>query len=253
MQTTLAGKKRPAKKTDSSRTYDGQSVKKLTPKRGRYTRYNGRRMYSMNKSLGLVVPDSAMVKFKACDTWLLTRVIASSTEPWMSFYSNNPYDPVVGASTTKCTGFDDLMSFYKRGIVYGFKIEVDPILITNVAEHVCYVHHMDHNKNNNTWLSLNQITETGLVDKWRLIYSYVFKIPGRDHMMSYKKIKDLERTKDLDIDNYSFTKSTGPTLTTLCNLGWRMADSSQNPDITTRAFVQITYYCKLFEKLTMTE
>lgn len=221
------------------------------PKRRKYVKRRGR--VSMTKSLGLVVPDSVMVKFKACDTWTLSKLAASSTEPLVSFYSNNPYDPVVGVSTTKCTGFDDLMTFYKHGVCYGFKIVCHFILTTNITEHWAYIQHTDHTQSPSSWLTMNQIAETGICDKYKLIYSYVFKIPGRDVLTSYKSIKALEKVRDLSTDQYSFTKTSGPTLQTRCNVGARSADSSVSSDFYMRATIEMTYYCRLFERQLMTE
>lgn len=208
----------------------------------------------IQRNLGLVLPRTCFTKFKAVDTWQLNKSISLS--PFMRFYSNNPYDPVYGTSTTKCTGFDDMMDIYKYGICYGFKINVRPVYSSNQPEIILYIQNDGHEgTNTGSILTLNQVTETNLVAKWRMLYSFnIMSDPAKIRpLRNYVKIKHLEHKRELETTNYQFSKSTGPNFSTVCALGAVYANSASTFDFSVRCFVQITYYCRLFEKMQMTE
>lgn len=175
----------------------------------------------------------------------------------MRFYSNSPYDPIVGVSTIKCTGFDDMMAIYATGICYAFKIKISSIILSStVVEQMLYIQHNDHTSTTgNALLSLNQITEINLVSRRKTLYSANLQNSSSNSIpiSSYVKMKSIEKKKELEQDVYGFTRTSGPAYHTYTSVGIQSMTSSTSPDFICRAFIQVTYYCKLFDKVQMTE
>lgn len=250
----------PARKRRATWTHKRTYRPKISRTNTRRKRFYRRRMQRrfkprVQRNFGLVVPNMVLTKFKACDSWNLARVGASGTEAFMRFYTNNPYDPIVGVSTTKCTGFDDMMDIYKYGICYGCKISVRPVMPTNNADVILYACHDGSNGTNTSAnLSLNQITEGRIAAKWRLVFSYIFSASSqmRKPFVVYADIKKLEHKRELEPNLYQFQKGQGPQTATISSIGLQCACSTTF-DFAVRCFIQVTYYCKLFQKIQMTE
>lgn len=203
------------------------------------------------------MPNQILTKFKAFDTWIIQN--SAVYTPRIRFYTNNPYDPVVGVSGTKCTGFDDLMSLFTYGVCYGCKVVIRPIMYTSNPEVIAYIKHYMSTEADLGWLSLNQIMETNMV-KHRIVYTCASTLSGWSMgnvrpLNTYVNIKRLEKKKELEA-SYYFTKTSGPGSATMVDLGFRHARSDLVPAdnlFSVRCIISITYYCKLFSKKTMTE
>lgn len=237
----------PSKRFKSSRR------RVVRRKRVLFRRGSGGRV---SRNLGLLMPNQILTKFKAFDTWILE--CSAVYTPRIRLYTNNPYDPVVGVSSTKCTGFDDLMGLFTYGVCYGCKVVLRPVMYTNNAEVLAYIKHYMSTEADLGWLSLNQIMETNMV-KSRIVYScnpiLGWTMGNVRPFNTYVNIKRLEKKKELEA-SYYFTKTSGPGSATIVDLGYRHAKSdlvpADNP-FTVRTIISITYYCKLFSKKTMTE
>lgn len=144
--------------------------------RRRYTR--ARKSYAkkiqrrprVTKSLGTIIPNRAICKFKAADTW---QPATSSAGGMVQFYANNPYDPIVGVSTTTCSGFDVLMDLYKWGICYACKVKVKAMIQT--VNSLVYAYWTDSTRTLPAAVPTNdRILELGQNISWRhkAVYQY---------------------------------------------------------------------------------
>lgn len=198
----------------------------------------------MTKNMGVIIPERCMCKFKACDTW------TPATNPdggRTTFYANNPYDPVVGVSTTECSGFDKMMSIYGYGITYGCKMKAK--FMTQTVNSICYVKWIASNYSLPvTEPTLNELTEAPKDTLWR--HSTIYAFNSRPAIIkSFKKIKAIERKSELEPDGYKFVDGAGPNKLVGVEVGYIPSDSTNTITYLVQMFIQITYYCKLFDRI----
>lgn len=244
----------PARKRRASFTYRRRTSSKRARISGRrmktYRRKVFRRRPKMTRSLGLIAPNSLMSKFKYTGSWNVSYSTPGTTDK-LNFYANNPYDPLPGVSTQKCTGFDELMALYEFGICYAVKISYRASFNLSTDYPLCLYCHVDSSRANyNKTLSIDEVTETRLVNRWTLLQPTTMTTNQvntfRPHRV-FQKIKYVEKKKELEPSDYRFTDGSGPTSLVQAHIGTVKTLPSQS-GWTLNLFVQITYYCKLFEK-----
>lgn len=194
--------------------------------------------------MGTVLPANAMCKFKAVDTWTPASHAAGGAA---SFYANNPYDPVVGASITKCSGWDAMMDLYSYAIVYGTKVVAR--FLPNTVNGVAYIWWTGSNISLPAAApSLNYIREApmNMLSKFTPIYAYNQK---PCFLKSYMRMKYLEKRKELEPDDYKAVSNSGPSLLNGVQVGYVPADSANAQGFQWPIFIEITYYCKLFNRI----
>lgn len=197
----------------------------------------------LTKNLGTVIPNRALCKFKAADTWTPATSVAGG---FASFYANNPYDPVIGVSTTSCSGFEQLLDIYKWGICYACKVKVKAMIQT--VNSLVYIYWTDSTMSLPVAApSTDRVMELGQNIAWKhkAVYQYN-ETPG--YLKSYKSMKALEKRKELEPDDYLFTSSAGPARANGVQVGYIPADSGSAITYLCPLFVRLTYYCKLFER-----
>ena len=202
------------------------------------------------------MPDRVMVKFKAADTWILNRNVSTGAQALYKFRPNDPYDPVEFMSTTKCTGFDDMMKMYTYGIAFGFKIKVRPLIATACPETIVYIQFARSTSTQaDSILNVNQICEGKMTARWKILYStsLIQSIGSVKPLQAYCDIKRIETASFLDRDKYRFTADTSPQYRPKCSVGIVSANTGADFDFTSRLFVQMTYYCMLYDREKMTE
>lgn len=201
----------------------------------------------MSRSLGTIIPPKAMVKFKGADTWSLTNT-TPGTSNWKQFYANNPFDPVVGASTTACSGFSQMMAFYARGICFATKVVLHWEQSTSEHTHMLYV---------KWWSSLEtpaNVSSDEMLENPRGRIRYRRTLPA-DHgrpepiVRAFARTKVIENAKDLAPVYYAFTGAHGPSTTTYFTIGLQSPESNYTGPWSDRISAVVTYYCRLFDRL----
>lgn len=197
--------------------------------------------------MGTVIPNKIFTKFRACDTW---TPAASPSGGLVSFYANNPYDPVVGVSTTKCSGFTEMMHIYTYGICYGCKITVKQMPIT--VNSLVYCMFTDSTVSLPASApSMNFLCECPRDCRWK-------HAPVKDYnanppmIKMFRKMKYLEKKRELEPNDYKFTSSAGPAKAIGVQVGYIPANSTNATNYYNELFVRITYYCRLFDRQTAT-
>lgn len=223
------------------RTYAKRPARKTRVRRGRVRRRVFRRS-GLPKRMGNVIPRRIFTKFHAVDTWIPTAAAGGVVT---NFYANNPYDPVVGISTTDCSGFEAMMGIYQYGICYACKISAK--IMNTSASAIAFIKFLP----STTALPVavpnyNAVTEIGQDIRWRHIPVFQYnQLPTR--MKYYRTIKSLERKRELEPNDYKFTGTVGPSKAVGVAIGGIPAKSDDATAITLQLFLKITYYCKLYE------
>ena len=202
-----------------------------------------RRMYRRSgvpRQLGTVVPQSALVKFRATDTWVYSAASGAFTK----FYANNVYDPVSGASTTGCTGFAQIMAIYDRCTVFAYKCVAT---FSNIGAYPflafsCITDSRD--VLGGTIPSRDYITEGSPNARYKFVVPAAFQ-QRTTTVKNFVKIKRLEHQRNLNPADYSCTSISGPTK--LCNnyIGILITPSSGST-VAANVFIRHTYYCRCF-------
>lgn len=206
--------------------------------------YKKARKMKMVKHLGNVIPNNIMTKFRVTGSWAPTSYAGGGCT---SFYANNPYDPVVGASTSACSGFAKLMSLYKYGICYACKASAKfmPINVNSLG----YIMFTDSEVSlAAAQPSLDFLTEIpkNTVSKHHAIYSYN-ETPM--FLKLFRTIKGIELKKELEPYDYRFEASSGPRKSIGVQIGYIPADSSNSTAYTWVMWIKITYYCRLYDRM----
>lgn len=232
---------RGAKRARTSRL---RSTRRKALRMGRFRRTR------MTRSLGLIAPTSLMCKFKYTGLWSATYSTPGTTDK-LNFYMNNPYDPIPGASLPKCTGFDQLMDLYEFGICYACKVTARSYFsLSTAAPVVSYIHCDSSRASYNRTLTLDEVTESTLANRWKFLMPPLIDPSQRINfkpLKAFKTVKSVEKKTELEPSDYRFTKSAGPTMLPQLHIGFvRLASSDTG--FTIYSFIQIKYYCKLMEK-----
>lgn len=227
-------------------------------RRRRYTigsrRLSKRRIYKRGRIAKMYtapLPTTILCKFKFNDTWDLNLAINQSSS-YINFYSNYPYDPVVSASVTSCSGFSTLMNIWARGICNAFKIRVGcmPLLGTQ-DDLLAYVFMQDHVHYFPSGLSRDFVTENSFNLKKKLITGYTNSNVPKKWITYYISIKKLEKLRELAWPFYSFHLTGGlqAAYTTYCTVGCVRAQSGEPTSVAAiRLNITGTYYCKLWDR-----
>lgn len=184
------------------------------------------------------------------DVWSFTG------DGYVSFYANNPYDPVVGVSTSACSGFPQLMSIWKYCICYGFKITVIwHAGSASAPSATLYIHFQDHNHA----IPDGQQTRDFILEnpQWirtQTAWNSAWNITGPKRATVFKKIKDIEHKKELEPQIYQCTYSGGLTGSGLCycTVGVMSTGSSALSTLGTVCMdCSLTYYCRIWDRIKM--
>lgn len=191
------------------------------------------------------IPSVVYTRFKCQDTWTISTVAR------LNLYANNPYDPVVGVSTSACSGFPQLMAIWRYCICFGCKVATTSVLISGTGSHAyIYIAYDDHfGTMSAATITRDYIREHPQNLRSKAVYSSSYlKAPVR--LSFYKKIKAIEHKKELEPQIYALTNAGGLTANALCFAyvglvpgGSTTAGVSADIDVT------ITYWCKLYDRI----
>lgn len=237
-------RRRPSfKRKGRSYGYKRRYTRKTRSRRGGFRRGIPRR-FGPSRSLGALVPNVVRVKFHAADVWQPATNAAGS---YVCFYQNNPYDPVVGASTTKCSGFDQIMGLFKLGICYGSKISVRFLngMGVNSFTYVRAVGYTDYPITAQIDRNMALETPQNTITKFTPVYLYNQK---PTYIKMYRSTKALAHKKFLDPDSWHYYLSGGPTMQQEWQVGYFPADTTNSIVYSMPMYVRITYYCKCFNR-----
>lgn len=217
----------------------------------KYPRRTWRRRFRFPKQMGTIIPQKALCKFKCSDLWTLsnTNGNAPGSSSWKGFYANNPYDPVVGVSTTKCSGFDQMMSIYKYGVVHACKVVCYWETGAGENSHFLYSRFYDHNSTP-AIITCDELFENNNYTR------YVRALPtGHSKpepiLKHFARIKYIEKVKQLDPTTYAFQKTGNPTIPVGCVVGLCSPLTTFTGVWNDTVQVRITYYCKVWERVNM--
>ena len=235
-------RKRPTFK----RTRRRGPARKLRQRRRAYARRVFRRP-RISRQLGTIIPNRVFCKFRAADVWIPAT---SPSGGYVQLYANNVYDPKVGISTTKCSGVTQMMSIYEFGIVNACKVTVK--CLSNTVNSMFYIMWSDSTTSLPAAApSHNFMLECPKDIRYRhcAVYQYNERPPT---IKSYKKIKYLEKKRELEPNDYKFTSSAGPAKACGVQIGYIPVNAANATTYLNELFIRITYYCKLYERKTAT-
>lgn len=199
----------------------------------------------MPKRLGNIIPDQIMCKFKATDTWTPT---AAAGGVYTQFYANNPYDPVVGVSSTACSGFDEMMALFEYGVCYACKVTAK--FLNQTESELAYIYFTDSSVALPAAIpGYDQIVELNKDIRWKHnpVYAYNTKPAVVKY---YRTLRSLENERFATPVNYRFTLTGGPAFATGVQVGARSAISGSATAIACQMFIKVVYYCKLYDRKT---
>jgi len=237
----------PSRSAKSRRGRTGRPIYK------RKARAYASRQMARPSMMRTIAPQIYYTKLHMGDTWALSAATPGTTN-WVRFHANNAYDPRAGASTSKCSGYDQLLSIYHYLVVKACKISVGFVQTTDNSVEVYGYSQFEPSTNNlNRVLTPDELTESRVQFTRKRIVSS----PMHNNQLqpvwvkNYVAIKTLERNFALDPAQYRQWKSGGPAVNTYINVGYQTTGSAEVVSSAVRALVRITYYCKLFERLPM--
>lgn len=243
------------------RRYRASGFRRGTRYAGRFRRsrrvgrfYPRRRFYNRGticKVPGVVLPPKAFIKFRFFSVYTLNASTSSPSDRSLAFYINNPYDPVVGVSTSTCTGYTTIMGMYQHCICLAAKIHVSFYPISTVYPCFGYLAAFASQDSNllGTEPTRDVLSELhGRYSVRRLLNANVQSDRLRK-LHKFVTIRKLEGLTRLDPTAYQSTSSSGPSRLCYAVLGIRnMTDDSSTEATTHKVFVNITYYCKVLDR-----
>lgn len=225
---------------------------------GKRKRLSSRSMYPRGKNLIITRPPFNPImwtKFRMDDQW---NFLISGVAPFqqISFYSNNPFDPVVGVSTSACSEYPQLMQLYRNCMCFACKVVVraSPRNI-NTSEAIIYLMMEDNNGRHLT----SGITRDFLMENSHDLVKRVILNPqhvnrnNTQRMSMYRKIKNLQNKKELEPAQYAGTLTGGPPTLTYAYVGttFRGSGFQSGETCSIMAQITITYYCKLWDRINL--
>lgn len=210
-----------------------------------------RRLYKRQEAVKFYkwpVPSIVYTKFRAQDSWGLTIPAK------VNFYAGNPFDPVVGASVTACSGYAALMSIYAQCLCFACSVKVIAVAGGGTASHCkMYIMWEDHNAQHvGAALARDYVQENRRDCVVKNCYLYNYNVRPC-YLKSFRKIKAIEKKKELEPLLYACGPSSGPAgganYQTYCYVGGVMGSSTGGLTLQVEADVRITYYCKLFNRV----
>lgn len=190
-----------------------------------------------------------LTKFKMEDVWNFT-VSSPGASVGYNFYANNAFDPVVGTSTSACSGYPQLMQIYKYCTVFATKVRA---IFTIVTGHQAfgYVLMEDHNFRHVAGITRDFLRENPRDVRSAYLFNGQYNTKPKTVTM-FRTTKGLEHKTELENPAYSSTVSGGPTIYTYAQVGVLEAGSGVNPGGgQIYANIRITYYCKLFDRINL--
>ena len=234
-------RKRPAFK----RTRRRGPARKYRQRRRAYKRRILRRP-RLPKQLGTIIPNRVFCKFKASDVWKPT---ATATGGALNFYANNVYDPVQGISSTKCSGVTQMLSIYTFGIVNACKVTCKFLNGSGVNTFVYIMWNGSDTVLPAAAPGRDFLLECPRDLRYRHYPVFQYNVLPVT-MRSYKRIKYLEKKKELEPADYKFTSSAGPAKACGLQIGYCPTDSANATAYACEMYVRITYYCRLYDRQT---
>lgn len=218
--------------------------------RSRLRRRYSRRSRTLLLSRGLygaraLLPDNAACKFKFFGQYNFTHLVQ-----YIDLYANNPYDPIVGISTSSCSGYQQLMNIYNSCVCYGCRVSMKFYKMDNVLEVFGYCVMPDYENFSSTNVTKDFLVESPMNVKYRMLTSYLFnqqKNPIGCTM--YRSIKGMFHKRELEPADFGSTRSGGPPSAATIRCGCCYA--SGPAEFSVRSYVTLTYYCKLFGRFQM--
>lgn len=225
----------------------------------RYSAFNRRRRLSsriLPRTATLFrsppLPNVIYTKFRCRDVWHFDLNVATPN-PFVNLYANNPYDPVVGASTTACSGYPQLTSTWRNCLCFATKVVVLAWTNTSVASMECHVYILmeDHNFRHAAGCTRDFVVENGHDLRQKLLTCFPCNLrPIR--LSYYRTTKSLEKKLELEPVSYCGYHSAGPNVYTYAQVGAVPARSVVTTEFTNaHCNISITYYCKLWDRINL--
>lgn len=162
---------------------------------------------------------------------------------------NNPYDPVVGISTSACSAYNVLMTIYRRCVCFASKITVRAINIGNMEAYL-YVLGENHDFRHTNGVTRDFIRENPVNLRSKLVFQHEMNMRPT-FIRSFRKIKSMEDKKELEPITYGCTISSGPSIPTYWQVGSVYSASGDISTSTTRVIIKIVYYCRLNDRINL--
>lgn len=190
-------------------------------------------------------------KFKCNDVWVW-QVNYGDERYFVNFYANNPFDPVIGVSTSACSGFPALMQVYQQCTCFASKV-VARFNVMSGHFGCVYVLMEDHFMYHAAGVTRDFLKENRRDAVSRNCYNYTNSAQGPCVLKMYRTTKALEQKKELEPTVYSCTRTSGPSVLTLAQVGALVAGSTgSNPgSYQVSVDITVTYYCKLFNRVNL--
>lgn len=170
-------------------------------------------------------------------------------------YANNPYDPVVGASTVGCSGFNAVMSLYAWCMCFAAKITLRvQESSANTIEIYAWILMESHDAQRSTTpsqsITLDLLRENPIHLKSKLIYNAAYNVRPT-YLSMYRRIKSIEGTSHLDPFQYRCSRTVGPAINSRLTFGIRTSDNTVATAQTARMHFKVTYYCRVYDRLNL--
>lgn len=191
-----------------------------------------------------------LTKFKMEDVWNFQVTAPGGASAGINLYGNNAYDPVVGSSTSACSGYSQLMQIYKYCTCYGTKVRA---IFNLYLGHQCfgYILMEDHNFRHSTGITRDFLRENPRDCRSAYLFNGTYNSSPKTITL-FRTTKSLEQKTELENPAYSSTSSGGPTIYTYAQVGIVPSGSGVNPGgCSVFVNIRITYYCKLFDRVNL--
>lgn len=213
--------------------------------RRRYTRRAAARISPSKTGLvASIIPSTQFVKFRYYDMWEFVSVGGSATQ---KFYTNNVYDPIVGASASNCSGFTAMTNLYSRFLVKACKITAVMTHCSNTTDVWGYIWMPDLATNIDQTITKDFINESPQHMVSKLVLPYIVNPSVTPTKLSiYRTIKSVTHKDELEPDSFSHAYDGGPAVLCQARVGWVQMGTPASTNI--RTHIRITYYTMLYDR-----
>lgn len=203
------------------------------------------------RQLGTPIPQQGFYKFKYADEHLVNYTAAAPADGFRLFYAANPYDPIPGLSLPKCSGFDQIMGLYRRGLCFAAKITTtwhagnsDNVLSYGFIK-------LWPSANNEAIQfppSANEIAENPVHTRYLTMDNVTNNDKYPKRLTYFMRTKRVEQKRELENILYGFTLNSGPQSNIRAQIGAIPVNTNASGFCRFNVLVKITYYCKVFDK-----
>lgn len=192
-------------------------------------------------------------KFRYANAFALNCATVN-TDYYKHYNMNWPGQPDASVAADYCSGWTQLMTIYRDCLVFGFKIFARFMTYTGQMCY-CYILFDDHSH----YLTTATLNRNFFAEDREHTIVKLACINGSSGwrptvIRAYRSIKRIEQQRDLELESYVAQRSNAPSLIPRAQVGAMQLGSGASPGPQVlNVYLEIVYYCKLFNRIAVVE